>query len=749
MCVFLIMVLTASALLLYPMLQKRMKKIEVPFWQNFDFAEDIVNQSWNLYGQMYLKDESISLEQLIAPEFTQEVLELEKQQDEAVTAEEYDLLERDIQLRRDAMMQCLAQFENAAWRFAEMDYWCQSTDGKNLSRGNISSSLFAGTKEQQQSRLKEYSFAVALRFDSMGKVHVDHLWTGEKQDGISTFVQNIESNVDHSLTYAQWSSSGKELYQPIDKTIELKGPHDITVILALPNKFETTNGWYQDVMWRKTVAFENAGGTVLYCVALIVAALLGLILGAVRRLDMGNGRILQMLPVEGLITLDVFVVLAFIPLEWYSVELMQGQAIRIMAEEWMLDYTVVRIGAEVGFVLFWSVMIAAAFLSFLSYGKLFAMGLWPYLKQRSWIVRLGCWFVNYSKNLWKKVTEISLDAPVKKALGGVVLVNLGVMLLASSFWFFGIPVAIIYAVFLYIYFKKKYQQIQTDYQKLTEFTNQMAQGNLEPQSESDVGIFQPVAQNLAQVRTGFKKAVDAEVRSQKMKTELITNVSHDLKTPLTAIITYVDLLKKPDITQEQRTEYIETLDKKSQRLKQLIADLFEMSKAASRDVNLHLEQLDLCALLGQVRFELSDKLDNCGVDFRWELPEKKVLVQLDGPHTCRIFENLLINITKYALKGTRAYITMCCNKDEVQVSFKNISAAELNFAEHDLTERFVRGDASRSTEGSGLGLAIAKSFTELQDGRFEVIGDGDLFKVVITWKCDEKPQTSQQEQELI
>ena len=229
--------------------------------------------------------------------------------------------------------------------------------------------------------------------------------------------------------------------------------------------------------------------------------------------------------------------------------------------------------------------------------------------------------------------------------------------------------------------------------------------------------------------------MEEEVKSQNMKTELITNVSHDLKTPLTAIITYIDLMKDPNLTPEDRAQYLDTLDRKAQRLKNLIEDLFEVSKASSRNVTLTLADIDLCALLKQVEFELSDKIEASGIEFRFHLPEEKVIARLDSQKTYRIFENLIVNITKYGLPGTRAYIDLTDMGDRVCAVLKNVSAAEMDFDTTEITERFVRGDKSRNTEGSGLGLAIVKSFTELQGGTFEILVDGDLFKaVVVFWK---------------
>ena len=230
--------------------------------------------------------------------------------------------------------------------------------------------------------------------------------------------------------------------------------------------------------------------------------------------------------------------------------------------------------------------------------------------------------------------------------------------------------------------------------------------------------------------------MDEETKSHRMKTDLISNVSHDLKTPLTAITTYVELLKKPDITPEERADYIDTLERKAFRLKLLIEDLFEVSKAQSVNVSLDLMEVDLVNLIRQVAVEHREKLAEEGLELRWKVPEGKVSLELDAQKTYRVFENLFVNLEKYAMPNSRVYVEIAETDDEVRTVIKNMSATELNVAPEELTERFVRGDASRNTEGSGLGLAIARSFTELQKGTFAVDVDGDLFKVTLVWKKD-------------
>ena len=200
---------------------------------------------------------------------------------------------------------------------------------------------------------------------------------------------------------------------------------------------------------------------------------------------------------------------------------------------------------------------------------------------------------------------------------------------------------------------------------------------------------------------------------------------------MTAIITYIELLKEENITEEQQKEYLQTLERKSHRLKVLIEDLFEVSKADSRNITLNLTDIDLCNLIRQAYLEYCDRAEELGLDFRFQMPEKKVILKLDSQKTYRVFDNLYTNILKYAMPHSRVYVNVEQQESIIHIEMKNMSANELNIRPEELTERFVRGDSSRNTEGSGLGLAIAQSFVELQGGRLWINIDGDLYKVII------------------
>ena len=242
------------------------------------------------------------------------------------------------------------------------------------------------------------------------------------------------------------------------------------------------------------------------------------------------------------------------------------------------------------------------------------------------------------------------------------------------------------------------------------------------------------AENLNNVQTGVAAAVEEKMKSERFRTELITNVSHDIKTPLTSIINYVDLIKKEPTESETMREYIEVLDRQSNRLKKLIEDLMEASKASTGNLPVNPEVCDATVVLTQIVGEFSEKAEANQLEMVVECPQPPVEIYVDGRHLWRIIDNLMGNICKYAQPGTRVYVTLETFHGMVIMTFRNISKDQLKMTSEELFGRFVRGDSSRNTEGHGLGLSIAKSLTELMHGNLAVQMDGDLFKVILSFE---------------
>jgi signal transduction histidine kinase len=328
-------------------------------------------------------------------------------------------------------------------------------------------------------------------------------------------------------------------------------------------------------------------------------------------------------------------------------------------------------------------------------------------------------------NILSAMTRIAAGGPLmmKSIAAGMVLI--GVSFYIST----KIPLLLIpltAGVVYYIYIKVRKFLIIQDGIKMAKAGDYDFKINLE-----GVGEFKQLAEDINSMTSGLKIAVQSEVKSERLKTELITNVSHDIKTPLTSIISYVDLLKREGLGSPNAPKYLDVLDRKSSRLKTLTEDLFEAAKANSGSIEPNFEKVNVNALIAQILGELDEKIQESRLVFKVTQERDKIFAKADGRLLSRVMENLLSNIFKYALQESRVYIDISETEKEVFISFKNISAYELNIPVDELMERFKRGDESRSSEGNGLGLAIAKSLMEIQDGILEISIDGDLFKAEI------------------
>lgn len=285
---------------------------------------------------------------------------------------------------------------------------------------------------------------------------------------------------------------------------------------------------------------------------------------------------------------------------------------------------------------------------------------------------------------------------------------------------------IIFAGFIYFIILKNINQVA----RINKEASEIVGGNYKKKIEKTGGLYDGIVDNFNNIGSNLDLAIEDAVKSERLKTELITNVSHDLKTPLTSILNYSDLLSKEDNSQEEAKEYAKIINEKSNKLKILIEDLFEVSKATSNNIELDRQELDFNSLVAQSIGEWEDKISENNIEIISNLPEEKVMLNLDGQKFSRVLDNLFSNISKYALENSRVYVDL---RDEggVQLTIKNISKYPLNISAEELMERFTRGEKSRTTSGSGLGLSIASSFVRAHGASFDIDIDGDLFKVTI------------------
>lgn len=611
---------------------------------------------------------------------------------------------------------------------ANVDYCVIAEDGQKLS--NTSRPLQDVVK--YDSAIEElvgyYTEIFGITFDENGAMEVEPYFTRSSNSGdaiIKELGQVDRKNLLLSTFDENFGST----------QIRLRRPKNLQVIFAIPANsvfvsLDTGDEYTQN--WQRMNAYVNAGAQSLYgAVALLLIGFAffmnskkiwkeNVMIRRPGKCYLMEAALVGIFGVLGMLNTLVSII-------WQHSYSSIAEVKNIIHTEGV--YEAAAPLAESFFLIFCCYAVWYASVFFLQ--PVFSLGWKAYIRQYSFFYQIFPWLKMQWNRFQEEISHIDFQEKSTKTIVKIVVLNFIVLSILSFLWFFGIFALAIYSVVLFYLLKKNYDKIGKDYQTLLRGVNRIAEGDLNTVITEDLGVFEPFRNELVRIRNGFKKAVDEEVKSQRMKTELITNVSHDLKTPLTAITTYIELLKKEDITEEERRSYIETLEKKSLRLKILIEDLFEVSKATTDNIVLTPIDLDVVNLMKQVSIEHVEKMQEKGIELRWNIPEEKVMVRLDNQKTYRIFENLFVNVQKYAMPNSRVYAEVKTSEKNVEIVLKNMSAEELNFSAEEITERFVRGDSSRNTEGSGLGLAIAKSFTEAQGGRFRIEVDGDLFKAIL------------------
>lgn len=342
------------------------------------------------------------------------------------------------------------------------------------------------------------------------------------------------------------------------------------------------------------------------------------------------------------------------------------------------------------------------------------------------------WCLKFIKRVCTKISKIYKEFTASVSVTGKILIAVlgyGILSILMIMAFSGFGIFIDICIFSYLLYK--FVQKVNCYHKIEEHLKNMYDGD--NSTKLLLSDFTPEFENIVMyindISSGFENAIEEGIKSERMKTELITNVSHDIKTPLTSIINYVDLIKKEEPEDEKIKEYIDILDNKSQRLKKLTEDLVEASKASSGNVKLNFERINTVELIKQSIGEFEDKFLAKNLDVITQTSDDEIFINADSRYMYRVIENLFGNISKYALDGSRVYVDIGKINSKVRITIKNISKERLNITADELMQRFVRGDKSRTTEGSGLGISISKSLTEIQKGKFDLQVDGDLFKV--------------------
>ena len=605
----------------------------------------------------------------------------------------------------------------------ETDIYYQATDMTTKKQiSNTSDHL--NSIQNDQALQKKYQWYVQIQFDQDGILFVNYSHNHK--------IQSRELNnymIHQSQTYSEYNESNHEITS--EAYINFKNPKNLTITYAVPQKLAANSNLSVYLTNYSTSDYlKYSMPYVVFAIAIIMLITLitpyqlfkeQKLLDVISRIKFGILAFMWCLVTGTLYVFSPYLIAA--TSQKHMIDFYQEFGIQNLDK---ILTPIINIG-------FWFIffMLFVIFAYMIKY--LFHKGFKNYCKENTC---LG-WIITNSQIILNKIVDFDFNDNINRSVLKIVLFNFVIISIISVFFVFGIFFSLVYSFIIFILLKKKFEDIQNDYQVLLNATRQLSNGNFGVKINEDVGVFNPLKDEFTHIKDGFEKAVNEEVKSQKMKTELISNVSHDLKTPLTSIITYIDLLKNDQLIDEDRKKYIEILERNSLRLKNLIDDLFEVSKVNSGNVHLDLVDVDIVSLIKQAQLESQDKLDEKNLDVRMNCSEEKIICYLDSSKTYRIFENLFINISKYALANTRVYIDLIQIDHQIQITFKNISEAEMTFNENEIVERFVQGDKSRNTSGSGLGLAIVKSFTELQKGQFKVEVDGDLFKSILTFNIKE------------
>ena len=346
---------------------------------------------------------------------------------------------------------------------------------------------------------------------------------------------------------------------------------------------------------------------------------------------------------------------------------------------------------------------------------------------------------SFIKTLINKHNKKSLNKKLAYTLfWGLILQCVLLLVLFATFdynfmliFIFYIFITFTFYIFVFKLICNKFDYIEYISKEVESIKNASINCELQIKGSDQISL---LAKNINNMNEGLTKAVDDAIKSEKMKTELITNVSHDLKTPLTSIINYIDMLKSDNIDDNTKKSYLSILDKKSKRLKILVEEIFEASKLSSGEIEFNIEKTDIKELLIQSVVELEDKIQESRLNFIVDTPDEAVFTMIDGKRTFRAFENLITNVTKYSAPNSRVYIDLLVENNTISIIFKNMSNYRLNLSPDEFLERFKRGDSSRNTEGSGLGLSITQSIVNTQNGTMDLNIDGDLFKVILKFE---------------
>ena len=639
-----------------------------------------------------------------------------------------NIVEDELSLK-ESINSLLEEWEDSNSYWLEgVDYYAYDLTDEMISFSNDNDDLRKNIEIDNKSDLEKYQWIISLSFDENGVVKVEG-------NGASKW-----ESVFYNLTFDQMV---KDYYGDIFdlNSFSVNNPKNMKIYFAVNKNLPDTC----HLIGLLNEGYSISESLIIYVVFVLILIVLIVLFIPINKLK----NMEPFMTIKRIKTLFLFIGYVIIAMIWiYMMKVIinctyNGELAYLLRQEGFSG-TVVALVPMInvgGWLVFYSMA-----LYFIYYVKLlFVDGIKKFIIENTFIYSI----YNYFKKNMYEIAKLDLASKKNSIIKRIVLISLvlicclllviGVVLefiyrYSFSFVYYCLICVLlmfIFSIMLTLFIKKSIDNIVNDYNTLLEFSGNLAAGEFNNKMEDNLGLFNDLKNELNCINDGFKDAVSKEVASQKMKTELISNVSHDLKTPLTSIMSYIDLLKQPNLSKDETNEYITILDRSTKRLKTLIEDLFEVSKVNSGNIQLNPINLNIYSLIQQALLEYQEQFDNRNLQIKLNTNSDNIVCNLDSEKTYRILENLCQNIYKYALENTRIYIDIEANEDNVSIIFKNISANEIKQDANQLTERFIQGDESRKSEGSGLGLAICKSFVEVQGGKFNVSVDGDLFKTEI------------------
>ena len=576
--------------------------------------------------------------------------------------------------------------------------WLIIDNDTKMAYTNFSYSLDTSTLENIKNKIMANSENwiyqngnIETTIDKLSNENIEYIDSTLNQEGIET-IGNMEQSSDTSN----------------EITRNTRTKNNYTIYTALLDDMEYVDSIYRDRLLYNTLSIVNQN------LVFLIPFLIGLIIALVPIIVIGIGRTRKQ---EG------------INLNWFDKILIELAALISIFIGCIGAVFTVSIGGAstiVTFTLAISIMAVGLLIMYLAC-ILFFETLVKRLKTHTFVKTTFAYW------LYVKIKDFMADLKMtKKFVLYFILFIIANLLAFAIMWSDGFPGVVLTIILYVITFSYLAKRIKS-YIKIKDAINELYKGDTDMYLDENelCKEMQETGKQLNDIAGGLSNAIDEKLKSERLKTELITNVSHDIKTPLTSIINYVDLLKKEDVEGEKAKEYLDILDSKSQRLKKLTEDLVEASKASSGAIKLNMERLNVNELIKQVSGEFEDKFKSHNLQEIITFPESDLYINADSRYMYRVLENMYSNISKYAMEGTRVYTDIAEKDGNVTIQLKNVSKQKLNISADELMQRFVRGEASRNTEGSGLGLSIARSLTELQQGKFNIYLDGDLFKVTI------------------